>query len=470
MHIGLLSSQRDYYGGEVHLYDLAIGLCARGHRVTCLVRPDSRLAARLSAADVPVRGLPLVDWYEPVGMLALRRCLDELRVDVLHTHNPRDYYIGAAATLGTEIHNVGTRHQLRPITWSKIKRPFLRRFSAMIAVSEAVHEGLLASGLPAHRLVTVPNGIRLPVRGVSQEALRQELGLSFRNGPLIGSVGRLCPSKGQDCLLWAASLLRGRWPDLQVVLIGGANGNLRFERELRCLARGLRLPVHFCGYRDEAARLVAAFDVAVVPSRAEPFGLVTLEALARGVPLVATRTGGTREIVHDGRDGLLVPPGDPEALASALDRLLEDRDLRERCARAGLQRVASRFAHDRQVSLTERVYDSVLCGAPLAGDETLDDRQGIVPILEARTERAGMKAEGCRPGIAGVRCGRLTEHAANHRHETVDDELHRDDGQEQSHELLDDAQAGAADPAQDAIGAGQDHSRRREDHQDHGAK
>ena len=318
MRIALLSSQMAYYGGEVHFHDLALGLRDRGHAVSCLVRPDSELATRLVRRDLDVHRLTIVDWFEPVGMLALRRCLGRLRPDILHSHSPRDYYMAAVATLGTRIRNVGTRHQLRPIACSTIKRPFLRRFAAMIAVSESVRDGMLTSGWPVHRLVTVANGITVPVLRESAVALRGELGLASDAGPVIGMVGRLCPTKGADVLLWAASLLRGRWPGLQVVLVGGDVGDGKHGRLLRARARELGLAAHFVGYRDDAARLLPALDVLAVPSRAEPFGLVTVEALARGVPVVATSSGGSREIVRDGRDGLLVPPGDPEALAAAI--------------------------------------------------------------------------------------------------------------------------------------------------------
>jgi glycosyltransferase involved in cell wall biosynthesis len=374
MHVGLLSSQLGYYGGEIHLLDLASELRARGHRVSCLVRRDSELAARLAGAELPVYSLRLLDWYEPVGMTALHRRLRRLRPDILHTHNPRDYYIAAVATAGLPVRNVGTRHQLYSIACPRLKRPFLRRFAAMIAVSEAVRDGLLASGLPANRLITVPNGIRSPDAPQPLSDLQRELGLPKRSGPLVGSVGRLCPTKGMDCLLRAAALLRGRWPGLQVVLIGGEDGDRRFGRHLRCLARDLGLAVHFCGYREQAARFLPAFDVLAVPSRAEPFGLVTLEALARGVPVVATRSGGSREIVRDGREGLLVPPDNPPALATAVHRLLADHDLRARCMRAGPRRVAAHFTLARQVAATERVYTQVLAGAPLAAAAQADLR------------------------------------------------------------------------------------------------
>lgn len=365
MRIALLSSQAGYYGGEVHLHDLATELHARGHQVTCIVRPGSGLARRLDRSGLPVVRSRLLAWFDPASVGRLRRTLGERRPDILHTHSPRDYYLAATASLGLPVCNVATRHQLHPIAFPPLKRPFLRRFGAIIAVSEAVRDGLLASGLPARQLVTVPNGVRLASRREAPAQLRRELALPPDGGPVIGFVGRLCPTKGPDRLLWAASLLRGRWPGLQVVLIGGDAGDGVFTQRLRAMGRELRLAVRICGYRDDAARLMPAFDVLAVPSRAEPFGLVTLEALARGVPVVATSSGGSREIIRDGKEGLLVAPEDPEALAAAIHRLLSEHALHARCAAAGPRRVREHFALERQVAATEKVYSLALAGSPL---------------------------------------------------------------------------------------------------------
>ncbi|MBD3221967.1 glycosyltransferase [bacterium] len=365
MHVVMLSSQRAFYGGEVHLLDLALGLRRRGHRVSCVVRPGSQLADRLEESGLEVHRLRLRDWYEPTSLLQLTHLLASLGPDVLHSHTPRDYYLAATATVALPVRNVGTRHQLHPITVPRVKKPFLRRFDAMIAVSEAVRDGLIASGLETTRLVTIPNGVAWPGREPEPRVLRRELGISDAPGPVVGCVGRLCPTKGLDTLFWAATLLRGRWPGLRLVLVGTDTRGGSYGDELRRLARDLRISVTFCGYRSRAARLMRAFDMLVVPSRAEPFGLVTLEALARGVPVVATRSGGSREIVRDGCEGLLVPPADPEALAAAISLMLADHALHARCVREGPRRVAEAFTIERQVASTEKVYGLVIEGAPL---------------------------------------------------------------------------------------------------------
>jgi glycosyltransferase involved in cell wall biosynthesis len=400
MRILHLSTQRTFYGGEVHLRDLAAGLRARGHDVQAIVRPDSQLVPRLAEVGVPAHPVLLVDWFEPRGMLALRSVLRRLQPDILHTHMPRDYYVAAAGTLGTSVLNVGTRHQLRPIAAPWLKGPFLRRFLAMIAVSDAVRDGLLASGLAPGRVVTVRNGVGEPEPRGNRQALRAELGLPPDGGPVVGFVGRLCPAKGTETLLHAVAVLRRSRPDLRLAIVGDDTDGGAYVLHLEKLAAELDLAdlVSFCGYRADAARFSRAFDVQAVPSQAEPFGLVTLEAMVRGVPVVATAAGGSREIIHDGVDGLLVAPGDPCALAAGLEAVLADAALAGRLAAAGRERVRSSFTLDRQVAATEQVY------------------RRLAPN-----------------GLA-----HKAEHVADHRHHAVDDQLDGDDREHQAHELLDD--------------------------------
>lgn len=367
MRIAQLSSMTGYYGGEVHLAALAGALRRRGHEVWGVVRPDSALARRLPAAGVPTVTLPLVDWYEPVGTLRLRSWLRRERIDVLHTHVPRDWYTAAVATLGTDVVNVGTRHRLGPVGLAPLKRPFLGRFAAMTAVSDAVRRVLVAGALlPTERVVTVPNGLAVPDRPADRAAARAALGLGHGD-TVVGFVGRLSDDKGPALLLEAAARLRPSVPGLRIVLLGGdVAGPTGLRLQARAALPDLAGSVRLAGYQPEAARLCRAFDVQVLPSVAEPFGLVLLEAMAQAVPVVATAAGGVPEIVRDGRDGLLVPPGDPEALARALGRLLSDEALRDRLAAAGRRRVASDFSQDRTVAATEAVYRRALA-APAAG-------------------------------------------------------------------------------------------------------
>lgn len=361
MTIAFLNTMSGFYGGEACLVELATGLVARGHRVMCVTRPGAELADRAAAAGLETVRMPLVDWFEPRGVLLLRRLLVARGVEILHTHVPRDYYLAAVATAGLGVRNVGTRHQLRPIGAAPLKRPFLRRFSALIAVSAAVRRGLEGARLlPDDRLVTVPNGVPFPPPA-PRTGLRRRAGVA-PDAPVVGCVGRLCPTKGLEVLLAAAVRLRTQWPDLRVIVVGGESGDPDYGERLRRRAAdlGLAAAVSFLGYVPEAGRYCGEFDVQAVPSWAEAFGLVTLEAMARGRPVVATGTGGSAEIVRSGREGYLVAPGDAAALADRLGRLLRSPDLRRGMGERGRERVRRSFSSDRMVDATLEVYERVL--------------------------------------------------------------------------------------------------------------
>ena len=362
MRIAHLSSMTGFYGGEVCLLNLAAGMQGRGHSVSCVVRPDSRLRRELQARRVDVFPLPLVDWYEPVSVARLRRWLIRQDIQILHTHLPRDYFIAATATLGTGVLNVGSRHQVNRISLPAFKRPFMSRFSAMIGVSRAVQRGLVASGvMDEGRVVTIFNGIEWA--GIDQACidLRESAGVA-PDAPVVGFVGRLCPGKGVETLLEAAALLRSRWPDFQLFILGDGPGVNDYVTSLKLLAAqlGLGPNVHFFGYVDHAAAACAAFDVQVVCSRAEPFGLVTVEAMAQGVPVAVTNSGGSPEIVRDGVEGFLVEPGDVGALARRLDCLLDSPGLRREMGRRGRERVRRHFTLDHMLDATEALYMKVL--------------------------------------------------------------------------------------------------------------
>jgi len=363
LRICQLSTRRDFYGGEVCLANLARGLRGRGHAVACMVRPDSRLATELPARGLPVVPLPLRDWYEPVTVARLAHWLRRERIDVVHAHNPRDWFIAVAATAGTRAVCVGSRHLLRPVHHAPLKRSFLQRLGALIAVSGAVRRS--ATGLVApERLVTVPNGIEVLDPGRAGRALRSELGLD-PGAPVIGCVARLSPEKGLPDLLQAAALLRARWPRLAVLLVGDAPAGSRHAAELRRRAArlGIEQSVRFCGYRSRADELAAAFDVHVCASLAEPCGLATLEAMASGRPVVATASGGSPELVADGVEGFLVPPGDPVRLAARLDCLLDSPGLRREMGRRGRARVERDFGLALMAERTESVYRDALARA-----------------------------------------------------------------------------------------------------------
>lgn len=204
----------------------------------------------------------------------------------------------------------------------------------------------------SHRAATVIYpGVRLDaIRSGPQARSEARALLDLGDGPLVGVVGRLQPWKGQHLLIEAAPSILDTRPDARFVVVGDALGGFSagYPGELRALAERLGVAdrVHVLGHRDDVVKLLPAFDVATTPSFDEPFGIVTIEAMAAGVPVVGTASGGTPEILSDGA-GLLVPPGDSLALGRAIAGLLADPGRAASIGDAGRRRARETFSIDR---------------------------------------------------------------------------------------------------------------------------
>jgi glycosyltransferase involved in cell wall biosynthesis len=302
----------------------------------------------------------------PQGLVRLVRFLRRRRVDILHTHlfDPSVVGLVAGRLSGTPV-RVVTRHYSDYHT--RINRPLhvgldrlcTRLSHRVIAVSQHTADHLVQiEGVPPEKVAVVLNGIdfdRIRVSPSGPDRVRRELGLGGRR--VILMAARLHPEKGYDHLIRAVPAMAARVPALSVLVAG--TGPL--EERYRTLAAGLGCSdsIRFLGFRQDLPDLMAACDVLVLPSRAEAFGLVAAEALYLGVPVVASRVGGIPEIVDDGLDGLLVPPGDEGELASALVRVLTDPTLHRRLAGAGRAKIAARFSFENMVRQYESIYDGL---------------------------------------------------------------------------------------------------------------
>ena len=189
-----------------------------------------------------------------------------------------------------------------------------------------------------------------------REGIVEELGLPPEVS-LVTMIGSLTPRKGLADLLHAASLVKDGFPSAHFLLVG--RGEQR--RKLQTMVRTLDIEdtVHFLGFRRDVRRILSGSDLLVLPSRWEGFGLVLLEAMNEGLPVVGTRRGAIPEVVRDGETGLLVPPGDPDSLATALSRLLGDPERAVEMGRAGRSRLRREFDLDRAVTAHRELYEEL---------------------------------------------------------------------------------------------------------------
>jgi glycosyltransferase involved in cell wall biosynthesis len=364
-----ISSARSFGGGERHLADLLNALAGRGHQVYAALAPRSPLREALSALpEKNIFTLTLRNALDLRSSLALAGLIREHRIEIAHAHRARDYPLAAIATRRAGgAHLVITRHVLFPLR--QLHRIILSRASRVIAVSEAVAHALSAQGIfPTGKISIVTNGIdvrRFDVgaNAASRETFRRRIGVEPKH-LLVGMLGEINPLKGQEEFLRAAALIASRIADARFVIAGcdtsRAGAHLaQVERLVTELDLGER--VHLTGWLDDVAPLFASLDILVSASHTESFGLTIAEAMASGVPVVATATMGAREIIEDGVTGMLVPVGDAESLASVVVRLLEDApEERRRIGERALAAARERFSLDRMVDATERIYHEVL--------------------------------------------------------------------------------------------------------------
>lgn len=351
-------------------------LAERGvHVPVCTVtaRHDGVPARELEAAGVSRHDLGAARLADPGALLRLRRLLRDGRITVVHAHGQDATILGAAATLGTPAAFLATRHVLEEPTgswrsWVRARLAFhaFRRADAAIAVSRAVAARLEElAGLDGEEIRVVPNGVELErfssvgAQG-RREAVRRSLGIGSER-PVVLVPAVLRAGKGHEVLLEAVPPLRTRVPGVRILLAGGGER----EAELRARAGGLGVEenVRFLGHRDDVPRLLEACDVVALASHAEALPTALIEAAAAGRPAVATRVGGAPEVVEHRRTGLLVEPGDPEALSEALAQLLADPGRMRRYGREARRRAEERFGIDRQVERTLSLWREVAARA-----------------------------------------------------------------------------------------------------------
>jgi glycosyltransferase involved in cell wall biosynthesis len=304
----------------------------------------------------------------PLGMLRLAHFLRRERIDLLHTHlfDPSIVGLAAGVLAGTPL-RVLTRHysdyhtRINKTWHVRLDQLCTRLSHAVIAVSRHTAEHLIvAEGAPPEKVHTILNGIDFDRVRLSDPDAPRRLRAEFApdGAALLLIVARLHPEKGHEFLFRALAALRNR-VDRPVRLLVAGTGT--FETAYRQMVRdlGCEDAVRFLGFRKDAPDLMAAADLLVLPSLAEAFGLALTEALYLGTPVVATRVGGIPEIVEDGIDGVLVPPGDSATLANALAELLNDPEKRRRLAGAGRARVGDCFRFEAMVRSYEGVYEEL---------------------------------------------------------------------------------------------------------------
>ena len=361
LRVAYISTTSEPGGAEISLATLIKGLDRREVEPRALLPGPGPLAEKLRALDVPVSFVPMETRRRrrPLGFWRSQRAignwLRQQGPDLVHVNSfwAPELVIPAARRAGFPVvyHCRDLYDRLDPARASA-----LRMCSAVIAITRCVAQRLeaLLPGLPVKVIYNDVDQAELEA-AAPDSSLRPSLG--WEECFVVGIASRISPDKGQLDFIRAAAIVSECCPSARFLVVGSPlfthdrGYPARLDSEI--LSLGLQGRVHFTGFVESVASVYKTMDVCVLASRSEPFGLVVVEAMACGIPVVATRSGGPEEVIRHGETGLLVDVERPDQMAEAIIRLMEDAGLRARLAAAGREDVARRFRNQESRRVTE---------------------------------------------------------------------------------------------------------------------
>lgn len=350
-------------GAEYQLHELLSRLDPRRFAPFVFVLAgDGYWAEPIRRLGVPVTEILRRRHADPVRLVRLRRGLRAVAPHILHTirWSGNSYGRIAAIGLGIPVVIASERANLpsRPGWQVALDRLLDRVTDGWLVNAESIASSLtVRERVPRAKIAVVPNGIdlsRLPPFSIDRAAARAAAGLA-PDRRVVAQVGRLTPQKDYPTFLRAAALVAAERPDVDFLVVG--QGPLRNELERLAASLGIASRVRFLGLRHDVPELLGAVDVLVLASVFEGFPNVVLEAMATGAVAVATDVDGARELIASGEHGLLVPVGQPAAVADAVTRLLGNGALTERLAIAARRRVEAEFTVEVMARRTAEAYE-----------------------------------------------------------------------------------------------------------------
>jgi glycosyltransferase involved in cell wall biosynthesis len=354
----LVDLGRDYRGGQDQALQLLKGLASLGHKPELITIRGSLLAQRAQSAGISVHHVDK-RWRILSAAFVIRELLSQLNVEIVHANEPHALTAAWLARAHHRVPLVAARRVIFPLNKSAISRRRYHAATKIIAVSQCVSSALVNSGIPPGKIIVISDGVPLEntVSREARERARQSFGIE-PNVLLLGSVGALTPDKGQEILIRALPQIRSRFPNCQLLLPG--DGPCRAKLAAVVQELDLNGAVHFPGFVEEIGRVYAAIDLFAFLAQAEALGTSLLIAMAYGLPVVASARGGIPEVVEDEKNGLLLNDSNPEAVAAAIARLLDDPETGARLRSAARETILTRFSQEGMVQQTLRVYEKLV--------------------------------------------------------------------------------------------------------------
>jgi glycosyltransferase involved in cell wall biosynthesis len=356
-----LDAGPDWRGGQEQVLHLVVGLARRGVEQRVAVREQSALALRLAQTPVPLIELPFRSELDLASILKLRKLIKDFQPSVIHAHDSRTLGLAVAARLaGSRPKLVAARRvafALRANPFSRFK--YRKAPDRILAVSEFIRSRLVASGVDSRRVTVIYDGFdwQAILPGANRTDIRRLFGVPG-DASLIGCAGSFTAEKGHLVLIRGFQQINRMLPQSRLMLIGDGPLKEKYVTLVRRL--GLDGKIVFPGFLSDLGAVLPSLDLFIFPSLEEGLGSSLLYAMACGIPVCASRTGGIPEVIEQGRTGYLFAPGDTDSLVnSALEAIGNPGESRQ-LAEAASRSVCERFSVERTVEQTHTVYTNVL--------------------------------------------------------------------------------------------------------------
>jgi len=350
----------EWRGGQRQSLFLARELQRKGYEFHYVIQPGSPLFDKASAENLPIIPLKIKSEFDIPAVLRLTKAIKRKKCVLIHFHDAHSLAIGTGADIFAK---VPLRIISRRVDFSLGKnyfsrRKYMRNVDAIIAVSEGVKEVLVEGGIDPGVIRIIPDGTDFSefAEASSSDYLRKELSFA-PDDYLVGIVAHLADHKGHKYLIRATKILKEKAPKIKVIVVG--EGPLMME--LNKLVKEIKVEdmVFFLGFREDIHQILASLDLFVLSSYLEGMGSSLLDAMAHRLPVVATQVGGIPEVVKQNETGLLVPPRKPEALARAILRVYNNKELASRLGLKGFEVVRQKFSAEAMAEKIIQVYEEI---------------------------------------------------------------------------------------------------------------
>ncbi|MFA3784116.1 glycosyltransferase family 4 protein [Melioribacteraceae bacterium 4301-Me] len=352
-------------GGQQHLLWLTQRLDKSKFDVEVACEKSGYLVDELNKIGVKVHPLKISNRPNIFSLIKTYQLIKKISPDILHTHGGTAGFYGRLAAIknfkGAVIHTYHGIHYLnfdKPLQkkiYTVIDKFLLKFTHCTICVAKNDFElGMKYGIVRKEKSAVIFNGVDIDQFTQSNQIEKSTIKLKISNTTIIGSVGRLHPQKGYEYLIKASEDVIKNYQNVRFVIVG--DGELRNDLELLAKKSKVENYFTFLGSRTDIPSLIKQFDIFVLPSLWEGLPLVLLEAMASKKPIVATNVNGITEIIENGKEGILIPPKNYQALSKAIIHLLNNKQLCEQLAEQAFKKVSREFSLNKMINETEKIY------------------------------------------------------------------------------------------------------------------